>query len=178
MEEHNDFDNNLVERSLNGDSKAFGELVKKYQMSIYNTVYQIVNDSDTAKDVVQVSFIKAWEKLPSFKPTFRFFSWMYRISVNEALNSRRSSRSTESITTDYDHSDTPHSQLEDQELAKQLQEAIDSLPFDQKMVLLLRYFDDLPYRDIAYILDIDETTVKSRLYSARLRLRDILKSEN
>jgi len=178
MEEHNDFDNNLVERSLNGDSKAFGELVKKYQMSIYNTVYQIVNDSDTAKDVVQVSFIKAWEKLPSFKPTFRFFSWMYRISVNEALNSRRSSRSTDALTSDIDHNETPHSQLEDQEMSNQLQDAIDSLPFDQKMVLLLRYFDDLPYRDIAYILDIDETTVKSRLYSARLRLRDILKSEN
>jgi len=177
MEARKDFDNELVERCLNGDTLAFGELVKKYQVSLYNTVYQIVNDSDQAKDVVQVSFIKAWEKLPTFKPTFRFFSWIYRISVNEALNSRRSSRTTDAITTDLEHNDTPHSQMENKELSIQMQDAIDSLPFDQKMVLLLRYFDDLPYRDIAYILDIDETTVKSRLFSARLRLRDILKSE-
>lgn len=167
-------DNELVDLCLEGDHRAYEALVRKYQQILYVTACQITGDQVAAKDVVQNVFIKAWQKLATFDKRFRFFSWIYRIAVNESLNHKRDSQLDEMLSVNVSHDDDPHDDLERQETSIRLQEAIDSLPLEQRLVLYLKYFDDLPYRDIAYILEIDEGLVKSRLYSARIRLRELM----
>ncbi len=169
-------DNELVELCLEGDHRAYETLVRKYQQILYTTACQITGDQVAAKDVVQNVFIKAWQKLATFDKRFRYFSWLYRIAVNESLNYKRNNHTDEELPVELSHDSDPHQDMEDHESNIQLQEAIDQLPLDQRMVLYLKYFDDMPYRDIAYILDIEESLVKSRLYAARMRLRDMLAS--
>jgi RNA polymerase sigma-70 factor (ECF subfamily) len=169
-------DNELVELCMEGDHRAYETLVRKYQQILYVTACQITGDQIAAKDVVQNVFIKAWQKLATFDKRFRYFSWLYRITVNESLNQKRDNHTDEELPVDLSHNSDPHQDMETQESNIRLQEAIEMLPMDQRMVLYLKYFDDLPYRDIAYILEIDESLVKSRLYAARIRLRELLAS--
>lgn len=167
-------DNELVDLCLEGDHRAYEALVRKYQQILYVTACQITGDQVASKDVVQNVFIKAWQKLATFDKRFRYFSWIYRIAVNESLNHKRDNHVSETLPVDLHHDDDPHDDFEKHETNLRLQEAIDSLPMEQRLVLYLKYFDDMPYRDIAYILEIDESLVKSRLYSARIRLRELL----
>ena len=176
MDHHVLSDNELVELCMEGDHRAYETLVRKYQQVLYVTACQITGDQIAAKDVVQNVFIKAWQKLATFDKRFRFFSWLYRIVVNESLNHKRNSHEINELPLELSQDSDPQQDMETQESNIQLQEAIEQLPLEQRMVLYLKYFDDLPYRDIAYILDIDEGMVKSRLYSARIRLRDLLAS--
>jgi RNA polymerase sigma-70 factor, ECF subfamily len=169
-------DNELVGLCMEGDHRAYDALVRKYQQILYATACQITGDQVAAKDVIQNVFIKAWQKLATFDKRFRFFSWLYRITVNESLNHKRDNHIDEELPLDLSHDTDPHSDMETHESNIRLQEAIEMLPMDQRMVLYLKYFDDLPYRDIAFILDIEEGLVKSRLYSARIRLRELLVS--
>ncbi len=169
-------DNELVDLCMEGDHRAYETLVRKYQQILYTTACQITGDHISAKDVVQNVFIKAWQKLATFDKRFRFFSWLYRITVNESLNQKRDNHTGEELPLDLSYSSDPHQDMETNESNIRLQEAIEMLPMDHRMVLYLKYFDDLPYRDIAYILEIDENLVKSRLYTARVRLRELLVS--
>jgi len=174
MDYHVLSDNELVDLCSEGDHRAYETLVHKYQQILYATACQITGDQVAAKDVVQNVFIKAWQKLATFDKRFRYFSWLYRITVNESLNYKRDNKTDEELPVDLSHNSDPHQDMEIQESNIRLQEAIEMLPMDQRMVLYLKYFDDLPYRDIAYILEIDESLVKSRLYAARIRLRELL----
>ena len=78
-------DRELVEKCCDGDRAAFTELVDRYQKTVFNTALRIVGDPEEAEDVAQSAFLKAYEKLDSYKPQYRFFSWIYRITVNESL---------------------------------------------------------------------------------------------
>jgi RNA polymerase sigma-70 factor (ECF subfamily) len=176
MDYHVLSDNELVELCIEGDHRAYETLVRKYQQILYVTACQITGDQIAAKDILQNVFIKAWQKLATFDKRFRYFSWLYRITVNESLNHKRDNHADEELPQDLSHSFDPHQHMEIKESNNRLQDAIDTLPMDQRMVLYLKYFDDLPYRDIAYILEIDENLVKSRLYMARIRLRELLAS--
>lgn len=169
-----DSDKVLVVKCLSGDKNAFGELVNKYQLPMYNTVLNIIQDTDDAKDILQRSFIKAWENLDSYNADFRFFSWMYRIVLNETLNSARKKKSNPTELTDFLEQDTPHDKLVRKETVNRLAFAISKLNADSRAVILLRYFEDMSYAEMADVLEIDEKTVKSRLFSARLKLREAL----
>jgi RNA polymerase sigma-70 factor (ECF subfamily) len=174
MDYHVLSDNELVDLCMEGDHRAYDTLVRKYQQVLYVTACQITGDQVAAKDVVQNVFIKAWQKLATFDKRFRYFSWLYRITVNESLNHKRDNHAGEELPVDLSHESDPHQDMEATESNLRLQEAIEQLPLEHRMVLYLKYFDDLPYRDIAYILEIDENLVKSRLYTARIRLRELL----
>lgn len=172
MEEDNSRD--LVNRCLLGDADAFGMLVTQYQFAMYNTVLRIVGDPDEAKDITQTAFIKAWEKLNTYKPEHRFFSWLYRIMINEALNSVRSAKVRMELKPDTVYVAPADEEMIRQEESDGISRAIGQLSPDYKAVILMRHFEDLSYREMSNILEIDEKTVKSRLYSARMKLRDLL----
>lgn len=167
-------DNELVEKCLQGDNKAYGLLVKRYQLTMYRTALFIVKDTELAKDVTQNGFIKSWEKLRDFNPEYKFYSWLYRIIVNEALNKVRQIKNLESISNQSSDGDTPYKELIKKEENRQLYEAIESLPSEFSSVIYLRHFEELSYREIAEVLEIEEKTVKSRLYGARMKLRESL----
>lgn len=157
-------------------------LVYRYQRPVFNAAMRVTGDQEEAKDVTQVVFMKAFEKLGSFDPSRRFFSWIYRIAVNESLNRVRSNG--REVTDDHSVDEAPSSENTDperivgrQETDAVVQSALMRLRVDDRVIIMLRHFSDCSYRDIAEILDIPEKTVKSRLFTARQRLQTVLDDE-
>lgn len=168
-------DADLVQQTLAGDRKAFAVLVERYERPIYNLACRMVHDPDDAADVTQNAFVKAFRKLDSFDPGYRFFSWLYRIAVNEAinqLNARKRAREFQFETPTAPT--TPDADYASGEAHTQLGRALAAMSLDQRIVIILKHLLFLSYRDIGEILEIPEKTVKSRLFSARQVLREQL----
>lgn len=168
-------DRSLVEASLAGDRAAFGRLIEKYKKPLYNVTYKITGSLDDAMDATQTAFLSAYENLDRFDSRQRFFSWIYRIAVNQAIDlvKRRREGALPEILPD--RSDAgPEAQYESAETARWIQRAILSLTEEQRVVIVLRHYLDLSYQEMAELIDIPTKTVKSRLYSARQKLRELL----
>ncbi len=168
-------DQELVSECLNGNNRAFDKLVLRYQLPMYRTALGIVKDPDAARDVVQNGFVKSWEKLATYDSKHRFYSWLYRIIINESLNHVRSARRQDLVTSPQEDDQTPFLIMVNKEEHQRLYDAIGQLGDDQRIVLHLRHFEELSYQEIAVVLEIDEKKVKSRLFSARMKLRELLK---
>lgn len=164
-------DQKLIKLSLAGDNNAFDTLVKRYEVQMYRTARGIVKDSEAAKDVTQSGFIKCWKKLHTYKPQYKFYSWLYRIIVNEALCYIRDNKQHSSLKLHHSDGNNPHLKLLQKEQKKSLDSAIEGLSVDYRIVIQLRHFEDLSYDEIADVLEIEPKTVKSRLYTARMHLR-------
>jgi len=175
----NDVDQALVDRYRRGDRDAFTELVVRYQRPIYNAAYWILRSADDASDIAQVVFLKVAEHLDEFDEQHRFFSWIYRIAVNESLNLLRRNGHEEWLDDEIDlpgaDSANPESQASDAERSRHIKRALLGLSANDRTVVTLRHFSELSYQEIADVLQIDEKTVKSRLFEARHRLREALK---
>jgi RNA polymerase sigma-70 factor (ECF subfamily) len=173
-------DTQLIESALAGNSAAFGDLVRKYQDRLYNTMVHLIGSTEDAKDVVQDAFVKAFVKLESFQRSSAFYTWLYRIAFNTAMSRQRRRRETASIDDDCGHDPTdpaavPEERLEQEELAAQVRRALGTLSEEHRIVLVLRDIDGCDYEAIAEVLEIPLGTVRSRLHRARLQLRDQLK---
>lgn len=175
----NDVDQALVERYRKGDRDAFTELMIRYQRPIYNAAFWILRSADDAHDIAQVVFLKVAEHLDEFDSQRKFFSWIYRIAVNESLNLLRRNGHEEALDDEIDlpgsDSANPEWQARDAERSRSIQRALLTLSPNDRTVLVLRHFSECSYQEIAQILDVNEKTVKSRLFEARHRLRDLLK---
>jgi RNA polymerase sigma-70 factor (ECF subfamily) len=168
-------DSSLVNETLNGDREAFGRLVEKYERRIFTLAFRICGDYEDAMDVTQTVFVKAFDRLKTFDPSRKFFSWLYRMGVNESLNQVR--RRSRIVHVEFDppsHSPGPDDRIIREESDGIVQGALRSLSEDQRVVIILRHFVDLSYREMGDVLDIPEKTVKSRLYSARQKLKELL----
>jgi len=164
-----------VKRVLDGDERSFSILVERYQGVLFNLALRTVGDFDEAQDVTQTAFVKAYRNLRSFDPRHRFFSWIYRITLNESLNARNAHRSFDSIPESVAAPQPDALELIDRdERRHMLDRAIRELPELYRRVVELRHRSELSYREIAEALDIPEKTVKSRLFSARRRLAEAL----
>jgi len=172
-----DTDEELVRRCLDGDPEAFPLLVARYQRPLYNAAYRVLGNAADASDVTQATFMEVAERLDGYDPHRRFFSWIYRIALNAALNLARSKRREAPLGEEPPRavdSNDPQALMEVVERTKRVQDALMRLSEDHRAVLTLRHFSDLSYRDIAMVLEVDEKTVKSRLFEARQRLRELL----
>ncbi len=168
-------DNRLVELCLNGDRLAFGALVEKYQRPIYTLALKMVRNAAVAEDISQAAFLKAFENLPSFDPTRKFFSWLYRIAMNEALNHLKVQQRFQEIPEEtVDEKADGSAQVQNDESTVAIQQALMTLKPEYRSVIVLSHFEDLSYEEIAEVLHIPVRTVKSRLFSARQLLRRIL----
>jgi RNA polymerase sigma-70 factor (ECF subfamily) len=169
----------LVDQSLKGDNRAFETLVVKYEKPVYNLALRMVRVPEDAEDIAQTVFVKAYEKLDSYNPAHRFFSWIYRIAVNESINFCKRNRRTddyESGVTGVDEL-TPEESFRAGQLGEHVGDAIGRLKLDYRLVLVLKHFHDFTYREMSEILQIPEKTVKSRLFTARQQLKVILEKE-
>jgi RNA polymerase sigma-70 factor (ECF subfamily) len=165
----------LVERCLGGDCKAFEQIVNKYQKPVFNAVLRIVNDYDDAEDLTQSAFVKAYEKLKSYDSKYKFFSWLYRIAVNESINFLNQRRHLEGLDEGVvSQEKTPDETYDGIEARERIGDALLDLKLEYRTVIVLKHFQNLSYREISYITDIPEKTVKARLFSARQLLRDLL----
>jgi RNA polymerase sigma-70 factor (ECF subfamily) len=173
MIEGNDL--HLVEECLKGNRKAFGEIVDKYQKPLYNAAYRILGSASDAEEVTQAAFVKAFEGLGTFRKGSKFFSWLYRIAVNESLNYRQARRQHEQVDEErLARPETPETEYGQREMEAGIQEALNALTDEYRTVIVLRHFQELSYDEISAILGIPAKTVKSRLFSARQQLRDLL----
>jgi len=174
-----DDDRVLVERYLSGDRDAFTALVVRYQRPIYNAAFWVLKKHEDAHDISQTVFLKVAERADEYDPKYKFFSWIYRIAVNESLNLLRRNRHEDELEDDVelagDESTGPERQASAAQLARQLRKAMMTMATSDRLVLTLRHFSECSYDEMAQILEIDEKTVKSRLFEARRRLRGLLK---
>ena len=175
----NETDLALVQRFRTGDKAAFTELVIRYQRPIYNAAFWVLRKAEDANDVTQAVFLRVAERLDEFDSQYKFFSWIYRIAVNESLNLLRRNGREDELDDEIDlpgaESSNPEWQVGEAELSKRIQSALMSMTANDRMVLTLRHFSECSYEEIGQILDLDEKTVKSRLFEARNRLRNLLK---
>jgi RNA polymerase sigma-70 factor, ECF subfamily len=176
---HDDDDQVLVERCRHGDREAFTALVVRYQRPIYNAAFWVLHKAEDASDISQIVFLKVAERLDDYDPKYKFFSWIYRIAVNESLNLLRRKGHEEELDEEMDlpgaDSADPLWQLSAAERSRRVQSTLKSMATNDRVVLTLRHFSECSYQEMAQILELDEKTVKSRLFEARQRLRGLLK---
>jgi RNA polymerase sigma-70 factor (ECF subfamily) len=171
-------DRALVERFRSGDREAFTELVVRYQRPIYNAAFWILRKPEDASDIAQTVFLRVAERLDEYDDRYRFFSWIYRIAVNESLNLLRRSERDEELDDEADlpgsERDDPERRADDAQSSARIRSALLRLSAGDRTVITLRHFSECSYDEIGEILEIDVKTVKSRLYEARQRLRVML----
>lgn len=173
-----DLDRIAVERCLEGDSDAFGELITRYQRPVFNTVLHMVGNTEDAREVCQQAFMKAFEHLASYDRDRKFFSWIYRVAVNESINWIKARRPHEELDESFEHPRAnPAKEFEELEEWRHLHEAILELEPNYRAVVILRHFVHFSYDEIAAILKLPEKTVKSRLFTARQQLREALEAK-
>ena len=171
----NSRDHSLVERCRKGDRQALEALVGEYERPVYNAAYRILGNPDDAADATQSAFLKAFENLDRYDPQYKFFSWIYRIAVNESINQLKRLRRQQPLEEgEAADGPGPDDSVEAGHLERELQAGLMALNEDYRTVIVLRHFSECSYRQIAEILQIPEKTVKSRLYSARHLMKDQL----
>jgi RNA polymerase sigma-70 factor (ECF subfamily) len=163
----------LVQQTLAGNLKAFEVVVDRYQKTVYNLAVNMVHDADDAEDIAQAVFVKAFEHLRSYNPKYRFFSWLYRIAMNESLNFLRQRRPFGRME-EAKESDALSEEVETSEIVREVNDALTELSVEQRAVVVLKHLEGFSYVEIGQILNITEKKVKSRLFSARQVLRIIL----
>jgi RNA polymerase sigma-70 factor (ECF subfamily) len=178
----------LVAQAKDGDTRAFGDLVRRYEGKIFRLANHITQNREDAEDVLQETFMKAYEHLEQFKGDSKFYTWIVRIAVNQALMKLRRRKSDKSVSLD-EQIDTgedtvvreiaawgedPEQQFSREELGEILDGAIDSLEPPYRSVFVLRDVEDLSTEETAEALGLSVPAVKSRLLRARLQLREKL----
>lgn len=167
----------LIERCRKGDRQALEVLIGEYQRPLYNAAYRILGNPDDAADATQAAFLKAFEHLDQYKPEFRFFSWIYRIAINESINQLKRGKRLQPLGDNEvagESSAGPEAEAAYGDLSREIQLGLMALTEDYRTVIVLRHFSECSYRQISEILQIPEKTVKSRLYSARQLMKDQL----
>lgn len=171
-------DRDQIRDCLRGDVGAFEKIVEKYERPLFHAAVRLVGNSEDARDIVQTAFTKAFEKLSTYDDRYDFRSWIYAIAINEATNHRnrrhRHQSAGDSAAEASPERDGPESEYSANELSRHIQAALMSLKPDHRAVIVLRHFLDCSYEEMAEVLGVREKTVKSRLFTARQVLKDLL----
>ncbi|MCD6257717.1 sigma-70 family RNA polymerase sigma factor [Candidatus Aerophobetes bacterium] len=174
----------LVARFKEGDESSFKELVERYQSRVYSIVLAMLGDKNDADDLSQEVFLKVYRFIHQFKGRSKFFTWLYRLTINTCISARNKKKRnnqillSQSFKKDFTPIDTlqndaksPIEILQNRELEKKIKLALDSLSDGLKEVFVLREIEDLSYKQLSRILHCPEGTVKSRLFRAREELK-------
>lgn len=165
-------DAELVRRCLAGDADAFAALLERYEKPVFNLALRMVGNRGEASDVVQTVFLRAYRGLDGFDPRQRFFSWLYRIAVNESLDAIGRLPPTQRLEGDFLANDPdPEQSARAAEACVAVRGAVMQLSPDHRAVIVLRHHVDCSYSEIGRILEVAENTVKSRLFEARQQLK-------
>jgi len=171
----------LLELFQSGDESAFNHLVLRYRERVYWVARRFINDHNGADDVTQDVFCKAYESLPDFRGESSFYTWLYRITVNIALNNVRRQKLREFFRIDevFEVEDksavSPDAAVEKKEERRLIEEAITRLPEKQKSVFVLRYYEELPYEEISTILKTSVGGLKANYFHAVKKIQEYVK---
>ncbi len=184
-------DKELVARALQGDESAYAELLERFRRPIFSLIYRMVGDRELAEDLAQESFVKAFNNLDTYNPSYRFSSWLFKIANNHAIDHLRRARlSTVSIHGSPhaanaereeetrivlpSQDESPEQEVLALELGGEIEQAISQLRPDYRTAIILRHIENRPYEEIAEIMDVPIGTVKTFLHRARAELRQAL----
>ena len=163
-------DGAAVKRCLAGEPAAFEVLVGRYQQIMFNVALRMLGNYEDARDAAQNTFVKAYEKLGTYDPERRFFSWIYRILMNECLNLRRRPATEQLAGTEAVSDSSDADTVEAAERKRDVRQAILSLSPSYREVIVLRNFASLSYEQMSEAICVPTKTVKSRLHTARQQL--------
>ena len=169
---------------MDGDAEAFGNLVRKYQDRLFNSMVHQLRNESVAEDVVQEAFLAAFNRLETFQGKSSFYTWLYRIAFNAAITIERRRRPNVSLDAQFEqHSldvpdtmERPSDNVSRSENVKYFYLALDRLTNEHRAILVLREIDDLSYEEIAETLEMPIGTVRSRLHRARMQLKSELET--
>lgn len=170
----------LIQRAQKGDQDAFAALVDEHQRYVYNLALRVLKDENDALDLTQETFVRAWTALPNFRGQSRFRTWLYRIATNLCYNRLPNLRRSltelgDDVLPDLPDggamSSNPMREVEANETRTFLQHAIDQLEANYKILIVMRYHDELSYEEIASLLNLPLGTVKTGLFRAKEKLR-------
>ena len=171
-------DQALIEACRGGNRAAFAALVRRYERTLYSAAYRVLGNTEDARDIVQVVFVRVLEHFDEYDSRYRFFSWIYRIAINEAITLLRRNSRDQPLDDGFDppapDDADPARVLRDGQVADRVQRALQRMKPNDRIVLTLRHFSDCSYQEMSEILALDEKTVKSRLFAARQRLAGVL----
>ena len=172
-----DSDGILVQRCREGDRRAFETLLGRYEKPVFNAALRMLRNPEDARDIAQTVFLKAYEHLADYDPKYRFYSWIYRIALNESINALNSRKRLVPIAGDeVDERRGADADLESEQLSDRVQAALMNIKSEYRAVIVLKHFLDMSYEDIGQILELPEKTVKSRLFTGRQLLKDALQT--
>ena len=177
----------IIESCLLGNTQIFSRLIDNYKNMVYNLAYRMSNSPHEAEDISQEAFMRAYQSLARFNPSYKFSTWLYQITLNiirdkfkrkeieyVSLDTPVETDDSEFFPQPADFTNNPEQIITQKENIREIQQAILSLPLKYREVLVLRHLQDLSYIEIANILKLPKGTVKIRLYRAREQLKKIL----
>ncbi len=178
-----------MSRAQAGDEDAFGELVKTFHGRVFGVIYRMVKDAEDARELAQQTWVKAWQRLGSYKGDAQFFTWVYRIAVNTVLDEGRRAARRKEVSLDEEPGREPQAavewqgpddgrpdrQLEREEIRKAFEAALDGLSAEHRVALILREVEGLSYREIAQAMKCRTGTVMSRIFYARRYVQERMK---
>ena len=176
-------DSELIGEFQNGEIKAYNELVRRYQQKVYWIARRIVGTHEDADDVVQDTFLKIFNALKKFRSESGFYTWLYRITINTSLNALRKKKVREFLRLGEYAGEVPQSGpdageiLVQQEYRTVVERAIQKLPPKQKMVFIMRYYDEMPFGEIAGILGKSVGGLKATYFFALKKIKEYIRDE-
>ena len=178
-------ENNLLEKAREGDDHAFGQLVERYQAPVYNLCYRMLGNSGDAEDAAQEAFLRAYRKLHTYDPKRKFVNWLLTIASNYCVDKLRKRRFTFVSLNELqpkkavrDKATEPERALTLMDKQSEMQELLRQLGPRDRAVIVLKYWSDMSYREIASTLSISESAVKSRLHRSKKELADLWGKRN
>jgi RNA polymerase sigma-70 factor (ECF subfamily) len=184
-------DHEVVERARAGREDAYRELLRRYQRPVFSLIYRMVRDRELAEDLAQETFVKVLNALDSYRPEYKFSSWIFKIANNAAIDHLRR-RQLDTLSLDgapqattperveatalqvAGGGESPLDELQARELGSAIEQAIGKLRPEYRACIILRHIEDRPYEEIAEILDLPLGTVKTYIHRARAELKDAL----
>lgn len=174
-------DEQIVERALTGDADAFGEIVQRWERKIFALTFGMLGREDDARDATQETFLAAFKNLRAFRGDAKVSSWLHRIAVNQCITRQRRAKVRGETNLDDEeekHASTlaaplhysPARVAEAEETTAAIRRAVNSLPVELRQVVVMKEFEELTFKEIAEVLELPVSTVKSRLYTALRQL--------
>lgn len=170
-----------IQEVLSGNKQAYAHIINKYKNPLYATILRMTKNPQDAQDFVQEAFIKVYRQLGKYDETGKFSSWMYRVAINHCMDEFRKKRyKMKQVEINEGHvlnSNHPEVIFLKKEKSRQLERLIASLPQDERMIILLRYVNELSYSEISELVDIPLSTVRNKLHRAKKKMRDTINRE-
>jgi RNA polymerase sigma-70 factor (ECF subfamily) len=176
-------DAECVRKLQRGETDAFETLIRRHQKTIFNLAYRMLGDYDEAAEISQETFLSAYRAIDNFRGDANFSTWLYRIALNHATTRRKSLNTRQQRSVPIENTEPasdphpgPAESMEKKEIRQRVQQALNKLDPEDAAVILLRDLQDVPYEEVARVLEIPIGTVKSRLHRARQALKSELAS--